>query len=185
MHTTVITPPVSAITLEQAKVFLRVEDNDQDEVIDALIAAAQGNIDGPDGWLGRCIGAQTLEFTADSFDFGVCLPYQPATDIVSVKYDDASNVEQTLDPTAYRLDRTGTLQCPFNGSWPSVSGERGSVRVTYRAGSDDVPAPIRQAMLLMIGHWYENRMAVSAGVSMDELPFGVSALLMPYRRGFI
>ncbi|MDU7389335.1 head-tail connector protein [Atlantibacter hermannii] len=42
--------------------------------------------------------------------------------------------------------------------------------------TDDVKA----AMLLLIGHWYENREATTPGQIM-ALPFAVDALLQPYR----
>ncbi|KQP36691.1 head-tail connector protein [Methylobacterium sp. Leaf100] len=62
---------------------------------------------------------------------------------------------------------------------PSADG----VTVRYRAGYVDsaVPAPIRHAILLMVGHLYENRMAVTAATSMGAMPMGVDALLSPYR----
>ncbi len=44
-----------------------------------------------------------------------------------------------------------------------------------------VPTPIRQAMLLMVGHLYENREASTVGPAITELPMGVEALLAPYR----
>ncbi|PHM73029.1 head-tail connector protein [Xenorhabdus sp. KJ12.1] len=39
-----------------------------------------------------------------------------------------------------------------------------------------------QALLLLIGHWYENRTAVVVGQSAATLPFAVKALLQPYKR---
>ncbi len=40
---------------------------------------------------------------------------------------------------------------------------------------------IRAAMLLMVGHWYENREAVIVGSISSELPLAVECLLHPYR----
>ena len=59
----------------------------------------------------------------------------------------------------------------------------GATIVRYRAGYADgaVPAPIRHAILLMVGHLYENRMAVTVATGMTALPMGVDALLSPYR----
>lgn len=59
----------------------------------------------------------------------------------------------------------------------------GVTTVRYRAGyaADAVPAPIRHAILLMVGHLYENRMAVTAATHMGAMPLGVDALLSPYR----
>lgn len=45
-----------------------------------------------------------------------------------------------------------------------------------------MPQAIKQAMLLMIGHWYATREAVNIGNIVSELPIGARALLAPYRR---
>lgn len=37
------------------------------------------------------------------------------------------------------------------------------------------------AMLLLIGHWYENREAVAVGVSTASMPLAVESLICPYR----
>ncbi|MGI4578934.1 head-tail connector protein, partial [Klebsiella pneumoniae] len=42
---------------------------------------------------------------------------------------------------------------------------------------DDVKA----AMLLLIGHWYENRETVSVGQAATDIPFTVESLLQPYK----
>ncbi|KQT08523.1 hypothetical protein ASG40_11635 [Methylobacterium sp. Leaf399] len=150
MTVTVITPPEPLLTVEEAKRACRYEDTDRDGEFEAWIAAAQATIDGPAGWLGRSIGEQTLEVTASHFDFGIRLPCPPILEVLSVKYDDPNGVERTLDPDAYRLDRTGTLQCALNGSWPSVRADCEAIRVQYRAGYEGPPAPLLQAVRVMV-----------------------------------
>jgi uncharacterized phage protein (predicted DNA packaging) len=44
-----------------------------------------------------------------------------------------------------------------------------------------VPADLRQAVLMLVGHWYENREATLVGVSADEVPFGVQAIIDQHR----
>ena len=46
---------------------------------------------------------------------------------------------------------------------------------------DGVPRALRQAILLMIGHWYENREATIVGVSINEVPMAVKSLLWQYK----
>ena len=53
----------------------------------------------------------------------------------------------------------------------------------YGAAST-VPTSIKQAMLLLIGHWYENREAMvesKFAASLTEAPYVVEALLSPHR----
>lgn len=40
---------------------------------------------------------------------------------------------------------------------------------------------IRLVVLLLVGHWYENREASVAGVTVSTLPLAVESLLQPYR----
>ena len=40
---------------------------------------------------------------------------------------------------------------------------------------------ITTAMLLLIGHWYENRESVVIGSTTSELPMAVESLISPYR----
>ena len=46
---------------------------------------------------------------------------------------------------------------------------------------DLFPEPIRQAMLLLIGHWFEHREQAVVGESPEELPVAVQHLLAPHR----
>ncbi len=48
-------------------------------------------------------------------------------------------------------------------------------------GGDKLPAPLQQAILLIAGHWYNQREAVS-GVQMAEVPYTLQALIKPYRK---
>ncbi|MCG5277795.1 head-tail connector protein [Providencia rettgeri] len=64
-------------------------------------------------------------------------------------------------------------------------------RVLYESesseGYQDDPEPlllsddVKNAMLLLIGQWYENRENAISGQSFSTQPFAVSALLQPYR----
>jgi hypothetical protein len=40
---------------------------------------------------------------------------------------------------------------------------------------------VTTAMLLLIGHWYENREAAVIGATATDLPLAVDALIIPYR----
>lgn len=46
-----------------------------------------------------------------------------------------------------------------------------------------LPSPIKHAILLLIGHYYENREAtIDKRYEVVELPMAVASLLAPYRR---
>jgi len=106
--------------------------------------------------------------------------------VESVNYMDADGVEQTLPPARYYTDTAehiGTVQL-LGGQWPAMQLHHPKpLRIQYRAGwpTDAVPADIKQAMLLLIAHWYDNREAVVIGTITSNLDFAVAALLAPYR----
>lgn len=48
-------------------------------------------------------------------------------------------------------------------------------------GGSQLPATLQQAVLLIAGHWYNQREAVS-GAQMSEVPYTLQALIKPYRK---
>ena len=84
-----------------------------------------------------------------------------------------------LDPgPPPRLVRTGS-------SWPFITAATGGAVIAFTAGfgpsPTDVPQPIRQAMLMLVAHWYEHRDPIEIGQPDTAIPKAVSDLLAPYR----
>ena len=177
-------PPAVIVTTAEAKTHLRIFHDDEDDYIDSLVSAATHHIDGPDGAIGRCLGSQTWVWTIDGFQScGLHVPMPPTISIGSVKYDNTLNVETTYTGfrTLHLAATTGTTILPaIDGTFPDTNGEPGCVRVTFTAGFETLPATIKQAILLLVSHWYEHReAAVDTGAKFGllELPFGVQRLL--------
>jgi uncharacterized phiE125 gp8 family phage protein len=160
MSVVVITPPeVLPVDMGAARRHLHiVGDTDTDATdddISRVIEAATGVLDGPSGWLGRCLITQTLEVRSDQFCDGLPLPFPPIGSVTSIKYDDTNNVEQTIGAGVYRIvgGSNSTLILGANQVWPNTNGQAECVRIRYTAGygaaPKNVPAPIRQAILIM------------------------------------
>lgn len=182
-----VAPAVTPVSLAEAKAHLRVEHSDDNELIASLIAAATEHLDGWSGILGRALVTQTWQQDFRSFGCGLRLALAPVASVTSVTYYDGSNASQTLSETVYSLlvDARGPYLALAPGkTWPGAYYRPDAVRVTYVAGVavDQVPAPIKAAIKLMIGHWYENREPVGTGAGWEELPLAVKALLAPLRR---
>lgn len=181
-----ITAPASdPVTLGEAKAHLRVDHSDEDARITSLIKAATSYLDGRTGVIGRCLVTQTWELTLDAFPAKeIELPLGPVASVTSVKYVDAAGLEQTLSAGSYYVD-TASLSAWVvpEDTWPATMAAANAVTVRYVAGTAaaSVPEAIRQAILLLVGHWYENRQPVADG-SIASLPFTVDALLAPFRR---
>lgn len=185
-------PQMTPISLQEAKGNARVDFPDDDDFITGLIYAATSYLDGWSGILGRCLEEQTWEQSFDRFARCMRLPLAPMIEIVSVKYDDVNGVEQTVDPSKYEIlneDAGPYVRFVRSYGFPGVDINVPSVRISYKAGYarggdnlSTVPPAIRHAMLLMVGHWYENRGLVVIGQIPSGLPMAADALLAPFRR---
>ncbi len=170
--------PVSAL---YAKAHLRADFIDDDATIDRLISAATYAIERR---CGISLVQQTIDAKCDGFEDFDWLGFGPLISISSVKYVDGDGVEQTLSTDVYeaRKDYLGaSIVLKYGQSWPSP---RYGSQITVRAvvGFSNVPADIVQALLMLVGHWYENREAVTVGTVATEVPESVMALLVNHRR---
>ena len=124
------------------------------------------------------------------------IPLPPLISVTSIKYFDQSDVEQTWDSAEYVVDtdqdNQGLVYPGRNYSWPAARDFFKAVHIEYQAGyadsaaspvdeADNVPQEFKQAILLLIGHMYENREASSAGIEIKTVPMGYMGLLENYR----
>jgi uncharacterized phiE125 gp8 family phage protein len=188
----VTAPAVQPVSIDEAKVHLRVTPDvtEDDALIEGLIKAATGHLDGWVGILGRCLVNQ--EWRSSFCGWPACrtlrLPF-PDVSAAAVAYFDEDNVEQSVSDGLVSIlhdARSSVVRLSDDFAMPSLYGDRAdAVRVTFTAGygaaADDVPAPIRAAILLLVSHWFHNREAAGDS-ALSELPLGVSALVAPYRR---
>lgn len=184
----VITQPENEpVSLSEVKLHLRVEHNEEDTLIASLIKTAREVAETSFTW--RALAIQTFEYTLDRFpsDRSVYLPRPPLKTVESISYKDRTGTETVLNTDCYIVDTAaepGRVVLVPEASWPDVElYPTSAVRIRFTAGYDatDIPESIKQGMLLMIGHWYENREAVVVGNVAREVPFAVEALLYPYR----
>ena len=183
MRTFVVTPPAPVVSLDEAKQHLRVSGTGEDALITGYIEAATQTLDGPGGWLGRAIGVQTLEVRFHLLcGTSIKLPFPPVVSLVSVKYLDAGGVEQTADLADFELLGEEVVPAGSSFAWEGASLRREAVRIQYSAGYATTPAPIKAAILLMVGDLYRFRETASL-VQMSEVPMSTSVeiLLAPLR----
>lgn len=184
-------PTTEVLTTAEAKMQLRVDHNDEDGFIDSLIVAAREFVE--TAVLSRALITQTLELYLDQWPEAgrIALPRPPVQSVTSVTYVLDTGVEQTLSSSLYFLNsarQPGAVVLNEGESWPSETlRPEAAVKVTYVAGygnaAADVPMPIRQAILLIVGDLYENRenTLIDQGVVVRELPMAASRLLSTYR----
>ena len=156
MRVVVTTPPASTpVSLAQAKAQCRATGfDDDDTLISGLINTATQWIDGPAGWLGRCLVQQSLELRLDAFwpppgefqhllmhpwEAGrIFLPYGPLISVDSISYVDPNGDTQTMDSSTWLATGIGTVdgavEPAWNSYWPLTRWQREGIRIGYTAG---------------------------------------------------
>lgn len=163
----IVTPVATEpLTLADAKLHLRIDIDDDDDLVTALITVAREEAE---HLTGLSLATQTLKLRADDFD---CLVLQrgPLQSVTSVKYQDMSNTQQTLSGSVYYIDRSEqqpVIRRAYGQIWPVLYPQGGVVEVTYVAGYTDCPLPIVQWMKLRIGALYETRESASERPAVD------------------
>lgn len=188
MGMSLVTPPtLEPVSLAEAKAHCRIDSSEDDAFVVGYLLAARQHVE---VYTRRALMRQTWDMTLDSsWPDIIVVPKPPLISVASVSYVDANGVTQVLSPATYQVSTggiEGRIARAYGQYWPSVrplTFDTITVRFTcgYGTNPGDIPEPIRQAMLLLIGHWNENREAVNVGNIVNELPFAVEALLFPFR----
>jgi hypothetical protein len=154
------------ISLDDAKLHLRVDGNTDDVLIGLMITSARTSCEGR---MQRSILPQSWMLTQSSFrqpwfeesghlhhgltfnpawyrarchgsPDSIVLPHPPIRAITSVTYLDATLQRVTMDPSAYRLAVVGeklALLRPVGAPWPHTAREPDAVTIVYDAGWPD------------------------------------------------
>jgi len=170
-------PSTEPVTLADAKIHVRTVTGDTSEdsaVLTPLLTAAREFCE---NITGRALAPQTIKAYPESWGLWR-LPRPPLSAVTSVKYYDTDNTEYTLSATEYQADTVDGQILILDE--PAVTlRDLNPIVVEYTAGYTTCPKAIRQAMLLLIAHWYQNREAV--GSASAEVDYTVKKLLNQYK----
>ncbi|QUJ77962.1 head-tail connector protein [Sulfitobacter albidus] len=180
--------PDAALPVDALKAHLRLgsgfgQDTVQDGVLAGFLRAALAAVEARTG---KALMAR--EFTQSVGELrgaeALNLAVAPVTVIASVTLVSRDGAEQTVSPDIYWLERDGHTPKLRAAAACLPGPERGgALRVRFLAGFgaefDDLPADLRQAVLMLAAHYYEYRhdTALSDGC----MPFGVSSLIERFR----
>jgi uncharacterized phiE125 gp8 family phage protein len=178
-------PAVEPVTLDEARAFLRVEHNDDDEVIAALTAGSRIHVEAQTR---RALITQSWRITADSWpqDGRLTVLPAPLQALTAARVYGLDGNTQALDVQAFVPDVGASALAFAPWALPApgrlAAGIELDVTVGYGDAAIDVPEPLRQAIRLLTAHWYDNRgLVVASGASGALLPSTVAALIGPYR----
>jgi uncharacterized phiE125 gp8 family phage protein len=171
------------VSLDEAKAQLNIVDDDsQDALIASYIRSARAYVESESGFV--FVRRQFAE-AFNCWPNYLSLARRPLISVDAVDYTDSNNVAQTLDEAAYytalalrRITRISVFPTLGNG---------GAIAVTYTAGFAEGEQAeelelARQAILMLVAHWFENRETVFVGaVATSEVPFAAKSLIDRFR----
>lgn len=175
------------ISRTEAKAHCKVDHTAEDTYIDGLIAAATAHVESMTG-LALIESEWSAWFAEWPCDGKLIIPKAPLASVEEINYTERTGTETTWASTDYEVDTKampGVVALAWGKSWPSADLRRANpIEVQFTAGYADaaaVPVSIKHAILLLIGHWYKNREAVTVGNTASSvsapLMMGVQSLL--------
>jgi uncharacterized phiE125 gp8 family phage protein len=178
-------PALEPVTVAEAKAHLRVDSAAEDALIASLILTARLHIETA---LGLALITQGWRLSLDRWPEAreVELPLRPLQAVEEVRIIGADGEATVIAASQYlvdvgssppRLVRRNALPAPG----PAVNGIEIDLIAGYGDEASDVPATIRQALLLLVAHWHEHRHPIDVGAADTAVPAAVSELLMPFR----
>lgn len=181
----VITPASTyPVSLTEAKLHLKVDITTDDTLITNLIVAAT-----------QVSEEYTNRFFIDTVVNQTCSDFKELSElfkskvsaVTHVKYYDSNNAQQVWASSNYVVNKEYE-PCQINlvvdKSFPNIADRIDAVECRYTVGygtASDVPDVIKQAILLTLGNWYENRMSVITGRTTTEMPMSAKFLLDTYK----
>ncbi len=198
-----ITPPAAEpVSLAEAKLHLRVDFDEDDALIQALISAARQSAEMLtqrqlvtarwrmvlDSFLGCGLMGVPAGQTFTLPGHAILIPKSPLQSVVEIRYLDMAGVSQVMPSAHYTVDKAcepARITPVFGQIWPVALPQIGAVSVTFDAGygsAADVPEGLKSWIKLRLGSLYAHREEVAsmARGRIDPLPF-VDGLLDPYK----
>ncbi|MCX7903039.1 MAG: head-tail connector protein [Caloramator sp.] len=175
-------PKADVLTLEEVKSHLRVDGDDEDSIISSYIKAAR---EYAEIFTGRSFVEKTYEYITNPKEkyAYIELPMPPLVEVLEVSAMQSTNEELLNEGKDYYIIKgydESLIYPSLERGWPKETLDRlGGIKVKYRAGYSEAPMSVKQAILILVAHFYENRENLIAR-DYKEIPFGVSSLLRPF-----
>lgn len=168
MSIRIVTPPAAEpVSLAEAKLFLRVDHDDEDALISALVAAARERVEAATG---LALVTRAVVESFDAWDSGAGLTSDgrarrlglgPVSAITEVRTLDEDGAATVFAAEKYYTDLAASpsrLVLAGGALWPTPGRVSGGIEIAYTAGfggASEVPAALRQAVLEIAADAYE------------------------------
>lgn len=173
---------IDAVSLDQVRDFLRVDEDVCDNGLLTLIRDAATSAVA--NYTNRSLLSSTMVAYYSNFDTTMPLPGGYVSAISTVKYRDSNNTLQTVSSSDYLLindsKKTPYLWIDPDYTTPTLGDYPRKIEVTYTAGyasADDLPKPITLCILNLCADFYDDRSLLMSKSVPDKLKFA----LYPYK----
>jgi uncharacterized phiE125 gp8 family phage protein len=169
------------ISLELAKLQCRIVDDTSEDAL--LCSYVRGAREFAEEYIGRALVRRSFTEHFAEFPAYFEILRRPLVSVAPIAYTDEAGAAQTFaDFTIANGTYPARVYPETGATWPAIN-EYGGVDLIYTAGYDEGEVPQRaiQAMLLIIGHWYNVRAAVNVGNIVNEVPLAATDLLNQLR----
>jgi uncharacterized phiE125 gp8 family phage protein len=163
-----------AITLDEVRTHCRIDLTYDDDLVAKMLAAAIRHVEQITGWVTT---SQMYTKLIKKIPEIIRLPLWPVTAITAIEIIGATTQNVASDFDIDLTERPAKV-IPLSKSFNVATGE--TLLIAYTAGEADIPDGMRQAVLMLVAHWYENREAIVVGTISSEVSLGVNQLLSPY-----
>lgn len=170
-----VAPTEPVVSVDEVMLQARIEEDADRPLIENLIQAATEYVQKKQ-WSQLVSATWAMRMNVFPCD-EIELHPNPVSSVSSVSYVDTAGATQTLvENTDYVVDtrcQPAVIRPAYNRSWPSVRGYANDVVVTVVSGygaAIAVPQAIKNAVLLIVKHWYE-------GCGETSIPMAAEALL--------
>lgn len=181
-------PAVEPISLEETKSFMRIDGSDDDILINSLIAAARIYIETT---MGLIMISESWSYYIDKWPNKsvIYMPLSPIISVDEIRIHSSPSSYETLEAEHYQADiysnhpRIKILNTP---STTPLASSLNQIEIQITAGFgdqiSDVPSDLKQAMLMLVTHWFEKREPIGYGGTFVKVPVAIEAILSNYKK---
>lgn len=172
-----VAPTLRVVNVAEVKAQARIDSGHEDTVIEGIIAAAERLVEER---CRRCFRPQTLVSYYTDVKLGTpeVLQRAPVTS-ATIYYRDTASTWTAVTATKL-IEGESALWYPPSGVTPHCMEDGSPNWKAVTVCGHDIPPPIKQAILMLSAHLYEQRTPVLIGASIADIPFTIDALLAPF-----
>lgn len=177
-------PALEPVSLADVKAHLRIETDEDDPLIAAAITSARVHVEAVTR---RSLIKQNWRIYLADWPKGraIELPVSPVISVSVITFYDIVGAPTLFAPENWRLEAAANPPRIVARLRPAAALYDNGIEIDVTAGygvsSIDVPAPLRQAILILVTHWYEHRGMVGHDFAPAIAPAGFDALIAPYK----